>query len=88
MMRFLRALVSAALVPLARSAVVPRQIPINYDAVIVGGGPAGLSALSGLARVRRASARAWNHRASEVVVRNLYGGIHHVSTCQWMWKEK
>jgi hypothetical protein len=53
MMRFLRALVSAALVPLASSAVVPRQISINYDAVIVGGGPAGLSALSGLARVRR-----------------------------------
>jgi hypothetical protein len=36
-------------------AVVPRQAPVTpaFDAIIVGGGPAGLSALSGLARVRR-----------------------------------
>ncbi|KAI5857300.1 FAD/NAD(P)-binding domain-containing protein [Durotheca rogersii] len=34
------------------AAVAPRDEP-TYDAVIIGGGPSGLSALSGLARVRR-----------------------------------
>ncbi|KAI0842629.1 FAD/NAD(P)-binding domain-containing protein [Hypoxylon sp. FL0890] len=34
------------------AAIAPRDAPI-YDAVIIGGGPSGLSALSGLARVRR-----------------------------------
>ncbi|KAI0387190.1 FAD/NAD(P)-binding domain-containing protein [Hypomontagnella monticulosa] len=34
------------------AAIEPRDTP-TYDAIIVGGGPSGLSALSGLARVRR-----------------------------------
>lgn len=34
------------------AALAPRDEP-TYDAIIVGGGPSGLSALSGLARVRR-----------------------------------
>ena len=34
------------------AAIAPRDAP-TYDAIIIGGGPSGLSALSGLARVRR-----------------------------------
>ncbi|ODA79676.1 hypothetical protein RJ55_05270 [Drechmeria coniospora] len=46
-------LVLSGLPLLASSAPVSESRPIDYDAIIVGGGPAGLSALSGLARVRR-----------------------------------
>jgi len=47
--------VVASLALIVDGAVVPRQAPVTpaFDAIIVGGGPAGLSALSGLARVRR-----------------------------------
>ena len=41
------------LLSLAGAAVVSRQEPTAYAAIIVGGGPAGLAAGSGLARVRR-----------------------------------
>ncbi|KAI6092081.1 FAD/NAD(P)-binding domain-containing protein [Hypoxylon rubiginosum] len=37
------------------SPLAPRDDPIVYDAIIIGGGPSGLSALSGLARVRRSA---------------------------------
>lgn len=52
-MRFFQTLVLSALASLGSAAAVPRDQPAQYDAIIIGGGPAGLAALSGLARVRR-----------------------------------
>ena len=54
----MRSALSAVLATLAlavNGVVLPRQAntPPDFDAIIVGGGPAGLAALSGLARVRR-----------------------------------
>lgn len=52
-MRLLHTLVLSALASLGSAAAIVRDEPAQYDAIIIGGGPAGLAALSGLARVRR-----------------------------------
>ena len=39
--------------PSCGAAIQSQEIPKRYDVIIIGGGPAGLAACSGLARVRR-----------------------------------
>ncbi|KAI1372937.1 FAD/NAD(P)-binding domain-containing protein [Hypoxylon crocopeplum] len=52
-MKNILALGALSLLSLAQAAAIVPRDDITYDAIIIGGGPSGLSALSGLARVRR-----------------------------------
>ncbi|KAL5355368.1 hypothetical protein BJX96DRAFT_183239 [Aspergillus floccosus] len=47
----------------------------NYDVIVVGGGPAGLSALSGLSRVRRTAVMFDSHEYRNAPTRNMHDVI-------------
>lgn len=54
-MKNIFALGALPLLSLAGASPLAARDDIVYDAIIIGGGPSGLSALSGLARVRRSA---------------------------------
>lgn len=61
---------------LSGSAVSAASIPeTDYDVIVVGGGPAGLSALSGLSRVRRKTALFDSHEYRNDPTREMHDVI-------------
>lgn len=56
----------------------------DYDVVIVGGGPAGLSALSGLSRVRRTSMLIDSGEYRNGLTRHMHDVIGNDGACSWI----
>ncbi|OAX82874.1 hypothetical protein ACJ72_02771 [Emergomyces africanus] len=56
-------------------AIAKRVPPVDYDVIIVGGGPSGLSALSGLSRVRRTALLIDSAKYRNGMTRNMHDVI-------------
>lgn len=70
---------------LTGSAVSAASIPeTDYDVIVVGGGPAGLSALSGLSRVRRKTALFDSHQYRNDPTREMHDVIGNDGTLPFL----
>ncbi|KAH6661914.1 putative thioredoxin reductase [Halenospora varia] len=71
--------------PLPQASTIP---PTDYDVVIVGGGPAGLSALSGLSRVRRTSMLIDSGEYRNILTRHMHDVIGNDGTAGDVFRAK